>query len=583
MNRLRTYAAKLRAWLEETHGAGFELRRHFFRRFFDSDLVSTPGQWQAVAIGLFAIVVSLPVPLLQAYFHKYRMLSELDSDLPFRHAVMADHLFFITLAMTLTAMVTAIQWQSLFPGLRDYLVLAGLPVRTQQVFRAKFTALLVFMGIFVGALCVPPSCSLPFVMAGRYYTPHLANSIAMATAMAASAFFVFFALVALQGLLLNVTPPQWFPAISLLVQGVVFTLAVCALPLVISIPQLDRFMDQRPDFARWVPPAWFLALDHWLNGSRERYFAELGRIAWAAVGIAAFLAVVAYWWSYRRQKVRMLETPVQARGDFSVLRRTLAVLRDRLIPELPEQAVFGFTAATLSRSRMHRMVLTAFVAVALALIAEGFVSLFLNPRTIAANSYALRQAAASAPLALSLFVLAGYRYLFRLPVELRANWLFRVHEGGNHKLLLRGMEKFVFWFGTIPVGAITLPLEVRVFGWQTGVEIAVLTFLPALIVQEALLAGFDKIPFTSAYLPGQRPLIQTVTLYGAAFGAYVILLGGVIVSAVRLTGSFLLAFSLMLAIWGWLRWSRRVYGDAGEIEYEESMEPAVQTLAIFRD
>jgi len=26
-----------------------------------------------------------------------------------------------------------------------------------------------------------------------------------------------------------------------------------------------------------------------------------------------------------------------------------------------------------------------------------------------------------------------------------------------------------------------------------------------------------------------------------------------------------------------------VYGDAGEIEYEESMEPAVQTLAIFRD
>jgi len=61
------------------------------------------------------------------------------------------------------------------------------------------------------------------------------------------------------------------------------------------------------------------------------------------------------------------------------------------------------------------------------------------------------------------------------------------------------------------------------------------------------------------------------------------LLGGVIVSAVRLTGSFLLAFSLMLAIWGWLRWSRRVYGDAGEIEYEESVEPAVQTLAIFRD
>ena len=92
-----------------------------------------------VAIGLFAILVSLSIPMIQAYYHKYRMLQELDSPVPYRMAAIADHLFLITLAMTLTGLVTAMQWPSLFPGLRDYLVLAGLPVRTRDVFIAKFT------------------------------------------------------------------------------------------------------------------------------------------------------------------------------------------------------------------------------------------------------------------------------------------------------------------------------------------------------------------------------------------------------------------------------------------------------------
>jgi len=580
---MQPLAAPTRAWMEETHGAGFELRRHFFRRFFDSDLVSSSGQWQVVAAGLFAIVVSLSIPMTQAYFHKYRMLQALDSSEPFRRAALADHLFLVTLAMTLTALVTAMQWQSLFPGLRDYLVLAGLPVRTREVFAAKFSALVFFMGVFIVGLSLPPSAILPTVMASRYFSPHWLDIGALFAAMAGAALFIFFALVAVQGILLNILPPRLFPGVSLLAQCTLFTLAICLAPLVISIPSLDRYMDQRPPWAASLPPVWFLGMDQTMLGRRDPFFAALGRTAWMALGAAAIGAVAAYWWSYRRQKVRLLETPVQQRREFSAGRRMLASLAERLLPGLPEQAVFGFTAATLARSRLHRMVLTGFVAVALALIGQGFVSLWLGSGPRGVTSFALRQAAVSAPLALSLFVLAGYRYLFRLPVELRANWLFRVHEGGNHTLLLRGMEKFVFWFGTIPVALLTLPLEMRIFGAAAGAEAALLAFLPAMIVQDALLAGFEKIPFTSAYLPGQRPLIETVSLYGAAFGVYVVALGGIIVSAVRQQSTFLLALAILLAAWARLRWNRRIYGVMGEIEYEEIMEPAVQTLAIFKD
>ena len=64
-----------------------------------------------------------------------------------------------------------------------------------------------------------------------------------------------------------------------------------------------------------------------------------------------------------------------------------------------------------------------------------------NFRGFSVQTPGLRQAAISAPLALSLFVLAGFRYLFRLPVELSANWVFRVTEPGRDFLLQEGTDQ----------------------------------------------------------------------------------------------------------------------------------------------
>ena len=43
----------MREWLRETHTTSFELLRHFLLRFFDSDLVTTPGQMTTALIGAF--------------------------------------------------------------------------------------------------------------------------------------------------------------------------------------------------------------------------------------------------------------------------------------------------------------------------------------------------------------------------------------------------------------------------------------------------------------------------------------------------------------------------------------------------
>ena len=125
---------RFREWIAETHSTGFELRRHFFLRFFDSELVSTPGQWQVVAGGALAVLLSLSLIFTQAYYHKYVELNKLLTAEPQRLATLADMLFLIALAMFLIGLFTTFLWPQLFPGLRDYLAMASLPVRLSDVF-----------------------------------------------------------------------------------------------------------------------------------------------------------------------------------------------------------------------------------------------------------------------------------------------------------------------------------------------------------------------------------------------------------------------------------------------------------------
>src|SRR5262249_23870440 len=159
----------------------------------------------------------------------------------------------------------------------------------------------------------------------------------------------------------------------------------------------------------------------------------------------------------------------------------------------------------LVRSRQHRLILTAFVAVAVALIFESFVSLALSRsfRGFSASSFALRQAALAAPLAHSLVVRAGFRYLFPLPVELRANLLFLGNEPGNRPVFLAAVERFLIYCAVGPSVLLTLPITAGLLGVRAGLAAAVLCSVASLILMEAVLIQFEKIPFTSSYLPGQ--------------------------------------------------------------------------------
>jgi len=573
---------RFREWLEETHSTGFELRRHFFRRFFDSELVSTPGQWRVVAGGAVAIVMSISLVFIQAYYHKYAMLDALPSGEPYRLAVLADVLFAIALSMAIIGLFTTLLWPSLFPGLRDYLAFASLPIRTRDVFVAKFTALLAFAGAFTAATTLLPSVVLAAVMTQHRYGAHAVIQVpAIFISASLAAIFVFFLLVALQGVLLNILPVREFPRISLAIQGVLLTLFLCALPLVCSIPSLQNSMTARPSWAIWTPPVWFLGLDQIIAGNRDPFAIRLAEMGLAGVGIAAAAAITTYLWSYRRHKNRLLLCPTLEKAAGLGWPASLA---DRLIPNPRELAVFAFVAKTLGRSRQHRMVLTGFGAIALAVIFESIVSLAFSGgyHAISAHTPALRQVIVSAPLALSLFVLCGFRYLFRLPVELRANWVFRMNEPGNRLILLAGVERFLIYCAILPVALITMPFEMRLLGAMSGFVVTLACLLCSFALMELLLMQSEKIPFTSSYLPGRQPLILTVVLYAVAVILYVSILASVVNWCLHSTGSEVALIAALLAVWWKARTTRRDLRQFGQLEFEEIIEPAVQTLSIER-
>lgn len=571
--------SRLDRWLGETHSGNFELRRHFFLQFFESEFISAPGQAKVVAGGALGIVISLSLLVVPAYYHKYRVLDELAVSEPYRLAVLADVLFVITFAGVAAGIFTTLQWPALFPGLRDYLALAALPTRIRDVFMAKFSALLGFTILVTVALAMLPSILLPMVMYGRYSEHMTRQAPAIFVSASMASLFVFFSLVAFQGVLLNLMPPRAFARVSLTIQAILLTLVLCAVPLALMTPDLEPWMSLRPAWAVNVPPLWFLGLDQVIGGNAEPLAVKLAWLSLAGVGGAAAAAILTYLWSYRKHRIRVLESP---QIEHALARRWPEALAGRLLPNLRSLAVFGFTAKSLARSRQHRLILTGFAGAALAVIAEGLVSLAVHSR-FSTHGAEFREVVSAVPLALSFCALLGLRYLFRLPVELRANWVFRIHEPGHAADLLAGVETFMLYFGVVPVAIVTLPVELRLFGAAAGLAASILYLLVSLVWMQLLLFSFERIPFTSSYMPGQQPLIQSVVHYTTVAILYIGLTGSLIIWAVETRTRAIVLILLLAAAWWKARTARLSSQRIERMQFTEDLDPAVQQLKLGGD
>lgn len=316
------------------------------------------------------------------------------------------------------------------------------------------------------------------------------------TMLAASA-FIYCSVLGIQGLAASLLPRQWFLRVSGVLQLGVFCLLVSVYFLEPAIAAPNLFDVHSTGPPNWSPSYWFVGLFQELNGSPALgSYADRARIGLAT---AVCATVAAYALCYLRSMRKIIEQPDILPGAH---RRTWLPRFGRSF----ETAVVQFSVRTLLRSRQHRVILAFYLGI-------GFgATVFLLKSPIAKeimNTTALDPwHDVSVPLLAASIILMGFwvvgmRAVFSLPLDLPANWIFRMMpvRAGSRCVLAQRHSLWVL--SLVPAWAISAVVFLSLWPWRAAVGHLVVLGLLGIIIAEVCLRGAQKIPFTCSWLPGK--------------------------------------------------------------------------------
>jgi len=241
--------------------------------------------------------------------------------------------------------------------------------------------------------------------------------------------------VALQGVLLNLVPSRLFVRVPVYIQGGLFAGCVLALLQSWSIKNWTAL----PSFAAWAPPVWFAGLNRVLLGTPDPFLHEMASRPLIASATVVGLAAVTYALAYRRCRRMLVESSERIAPPH---RREWTIL-DLLSRDPRQRAVMQFMSKTMARSRAHRTVWLAYVGFAVAIVLNSSLidgAFLVQKKQSWTNT--VQFMVLFWPLACSCILLPGMKHVMRIPSELAANWVFRLHESEGRRQWMIAAERF---------------------------------------------------------------------------------------------------------------------------------------------
>jgi hypothetical protein len=287
--------------------------------------------------------------------------------------------------------------------------------------------------------------------------------LAHAGASLAGSAFALFALVSLQGLLLNALRPRAFGRVTGYCQGILVAALLGLLILSFSIQPHVTSIVMRPNWANWLPPVWFLGLHQTLSGDPDPFTRLLADRAVFGLLVAIGVSGITYLLSYHRHQTLLMEGMSERARESRWSRKAVGWL----VRKPRQQAIVGFMLETVARSRHHRMVLMGYGGVGIALLLTGVP--FIG-RTVETTKVLLANFVYYHMLAL-LLLLIGARHVFSLPTELKANWIFQITEADARREWLSSMDRFVIFWGALLLLVVPGPSEIWLLGMQGAADI----------------------------------------------------------------------------------------------------------------
>jgi hypothetical protein len=481
------------------------LTRHFFGRLFRNDIIDFEDEMKnrlAAVLAVLGVLVGWISALI--LFGRYVM----GPDANFSWQEKAYVFIFM---MIIFGIVTLLEWEMLFPDRQDFLNLRPLPIKLGTFFGAKLASFVIFVGLFSTAMSSLSSLAFALFLAPwrssnplfllRHVGAHLVSAFA-------ACFFVFFACVFVQFLLMAVLPVGLYNRVSLLFRFLLITIFVFALLAFVvkpgmldnSLRSMARLKDGGAPFIYRFPPLWFAGLYEVLLGNRDPVFAVQARAAVLAVvfSLAAFL--LASGLSYHRH-VRMTLEARKSRPRFFRLRERAGELVQAAVFWTPEErAVAAFFSKTLRASPKHRLTLTNYMAVA-----AGFMLLIMAAyrrgfRVLTPENINLLVQ----PLLLGAVLLIALWTIANIPAAPGARWIFQVTETDRRNRPVAGLKKAILFKLFLPLAGLVFVASLLLWrDWRAAFNHALFGLVISGLGIEAFFYQYRKIPFACASLPGR--------------------------------------------------------------------------------
>ena len=549
------------------------LVRHFFERFFSSELASAEGDAKtrlvqaACALGLPGLVISMYLyPAYHLPLHRTRSYWQ----------QAGDHYFYVVYALVSMAIVAVFEWDLFFPDLLDVHILSTLPVRPRRLFQARIAAisLLIAAAIFDSnflAIIVLPAATDP---------PHLLRFLAAHTvAIAASGIFGAAALLALEALVLAVLGERWFRKISLWLQG---ALVLLLLTFLFSWPavaiELRTVLQRVTVEVLWFPPFWFQGIyQRILDGpATPPAFHLLARIGVAATSLAVVAAAISYPLAWRRRTRDLVEGAVRREGQKLLVLPAHGFVHATLARNPASRAIWHFIGLNLVRVPRYRMVLVIYGGAAAALVIATVCRLQAGSGQIRLvfTSEGMR---AIVPM-IAFLTVAGLRSTFLAPADQSGRWIFRTISGRPGLPHAQAAPRWVLsWTLLLTVAAagwvsIAMPRASIDGGFVAGQVLVAIA--ASFLLTDAFFLNVRTVPFTGAKPNSATNLALLLIPYLGFFPAVVLftvaLEPAIEVSFARIAGVTLAALALHLL----LRHTHRVrlLEDLQQFEADEDQE-----------
>ncbi len=551
------------------------LYREFLFRVVDLELLAPQGDI-AKLLGQFAAIL-----ICLSFTLSVRAMFLSPNNLPpqmLRAVVWERENMLIATTMLAVGMFAVLSWDSAFLNRRDVMVLAPLPVRPRTLLVAKIAALATALSLTILAFNALTGLAWPMVFAGTNIGSRdvIRSFAAYWATMIAAGVFILCSVLGLHGLAAQL-PRRRYLRVSALLQMAAFCvlLSVYLLePAPLSAQNLG-VLESRHLLA-WLPTYWFFGLFQVLNGSvpdevRTTILA-LARRAELGLAIAISAAGTAFVVSHFRTLRKIVEEPDITPGAGGI----------HWLPRFGNSmttAIVHFSIRTLMRSRQHRVILAFYLGLGFAIVV-----LFLQapPPRQQALSASVSVPGLLASVLMMACAVAGARVVFAMPLQLKANWIFRVTPLPAPLGLLNAIRRSLLVLSVVPVWAISAGALLWIWPWRIGAEHVIALGLFGFVLADISLRGFQKIPFTCSYLPGAG-YRRFLTVWSMLF--ITVTAVGFEQRALDSPGRYALMIAILCVAVGWARWWSVTRANAPEaaLLFEEAETPAIFALDLHRD